>query len=348
VRRIKRFTIPFLVLLGLMLTAVNPDMVWADNDDPIEIEFTGTVTAINEENRTITVLAETEDGSEEYLVRVPEDFDLDGVTVGDVVEVDGTLQDNGSVQAKTVKVEDEDDKDGDDDGGEGDHGHFCRNLDDPDIVHPVGYGIAERYDVDYEEVMTWFCEENMGFGQIMLALQTADGYEETYDELLDRRIAGEGWGEIWQDLGLIGRPKDAEPPEDAEGRLLNEEMSAEEAKPTKEEKRIGKEEKLNGADGNRGHVNEAGGPPEGVGRPDEAGGPPDNPGNSRGVTGRPDNADRPDQAGGAPNDVRRPNRAGGPPESVGRPDQAGGRPDNVGRPDQGGGPPENRGKPDRP
>jgi hypothetical protein len=297
-RQIRPLTIPFLVLLGLIFAAVSPSIVWADDDDPIEIEFTGVVTSIDEGegsgdrtlavvvetdnhrisfvvyppddfdwsvepgdavevegvvtgewivtatkveveeeepveiefagivtaidqgNRTITVVVEMGDGSEEYVVHVPDDFDLDGLAVGDVVEVEGTLQDDDSILAEKVKVEDDDDDDGNDDDAEGDHGHYCRNLDDPDIVHPVGGAIAERYEVGYEEIMGWFCEESMGFGQIMLALQTATGGEEdgdsSYEEFLERRIAGEGWGQIWQDLGLIGRPKDADPPEGEE------------------------------------------------------------------------------------------------------------------------------------
>jgi hypothetical protein len=182
-----------------------------EEEEPIEVEFTGTVKEIDEEGGTITVEVETDDGTTtQYTVRVPEDFDWEGIESGVTVEVEGLLQDDGSVIATRIVVEDEDD----DDDGQGDHGHYCRNLDDPDIVHPVGGAIAQRYGVDYEEIMKWFCEESMGFGQIMLALQTADDGDVSYDEFLERRLAGEGWGQIWQDLGLIGRLKDAEPPEE--------------------------------------------------------------------------------------------------------------------------------------
>jgi hypothetical protein len=90
---------------------------------------------------------------------------------------------------------------------------FCAN---PERLHPVGARLAARYDVTYKQVMDWFCE-GIGFGQIMLALQTARQINVEPATLLDRRLAGEGWGEIWQDAGLIGqgrklREEDGGPP----------------------------------------------------------------------------------------------------------------------------------------
>jgi hypothetical protein len=75
---------------------------------------------------------------------------------------------------------------------------------DTDLVHPVGNRLATRYEVPYEQVMGWFCN-GMGFGQIMLALHTARLTDAQPEYLLNRRAAGEGWGDIWQEAGLIGR-----------------------------------------------------------------------------------------------------------------------------------------------
>ena len=60
---------------------------------------------------------------------------------------------------------------------------------------------------------------------------------------LARRAGGEGWGEIWISMDLIGKPGDANPPGAAE-------------------------------DADAGPPFWAGGPPEGAGRPEDAG-PPD-------------------------------------------------------------------------
>jgi hypothetical protein len=109
----------------------------------------------------------------------------------------------------------QDGENGDDEGS-----YFCENR---DVEHPVAAGIAETYEVDYETVIAWFCgdeflkgddEGNFGFGEIMLALQTSKTDDDLEaEDLLTRRAEGEGWGEIWQDLGLIGKPDQAGPPE---------------------------------------------------------------------------------------------------------------------------------------
>jgi hypothetical protein len=88
---------------------------------------------------------------------------------------------------------------------------YCTNW--GELQHPVGSGIALRYDVDYELVMTWFCQ-GYGFGQIMLALETSkilatnpDADQFSPEELLTMRTNQLGWGEIWKTLKFTGRPK---------------------------------------------------------------------------------------------------------------------------------------------
>ena len=82
--------------------------------------------------------------------------------------------------------------------------------------HPVGSGIALRYEVDYDWVMSWFCQ-GYGFGQIMLALETSKVMDtdengefdlQAYAEsLLTRKSEQVGWGQIWKELVFTGRPK---------------------------------------------------------------------------------------------------------------------------------------------
>ncbi len=75
--------------------------------------------------------------------------------------------------------------------------------------HPTAQRLADTYGVDYEQIMTWFCEEHYGFGEIMHALQTSDPEEgKTPEELLHRKTELGGWGQVWQELGLIGKDKD--------------------------------------------------------------------------------------------------------------------------------------------
>jgi len=89
---------------------------------------------------------------------------------------------------------------------------YCEN---PDAAHPVGSRLAAAYEVDYETIMEWYCVDEHGFGNIMLALATAPASDATPEEFLARRLDGEGWGLIWQSAGLIGRDRvrDTEPGE---------------------------------------------------------------------------------------------------------------------------------------
>jgi len=171
----------------------------ADEDDPTEVEFTGTVTSIDLDEGTFTV--ETEDG-EVFTVVPPEDFDLESLQVDDEVEVEGTLDEDGTVLAISVKIKVADDED--------EINYFCQP--ETEEQHPFAEGIAETYGVETEQVMAWFCEDGFGFGQIMLALQSSQASESDPGELLARRSAGEGWGKIWISIKLIGRESDAHPP----------------------------------------------------------------------------------------------------------------------------------------
>jgi hypothetical protein len=76
--------------------------------------------------------------------------------------------------------------------------------------HPVAQRLAETYGVAYEDIMTWFCEGRYGFGEIMHALQTGDPEEEgkTPEQILLLKTELGGWGKVWQELGLIGKPDD--------------------------------------------------------------------------------------------------------------------------------------------
>lgn len=246
----------FALNLVMIAALVLAPTAFAQEEEPVEVEFSCTVTEIDLEEGFFT--CETEE-SEIYTVYPPEDFELEGLEVGDVYEVEGTLAEDGSVMAEKLEFEEPEDEDegeeGDDDGeGEGELGYFCRA--ETEDQHPVGAALAETYETEYEQVMQWFCEGRFGFGQIMLALQTAQMEEVEAGELLERRAGGEGWGQIWVDMGVIGKDKEADPPG-------------------------GKPEWAGPP--------EHAGPPEWAGRPDDAGRPED--------AGPPEGRGRPDHAG---------------------------------------------------
>ncbi|MDF1521073.1 MAG: hypothetical protein P1P73_11425 [Brevefilum sp.] len=96
-------------------------------------------------------------------------------------------------------------------------GAVCSN----EAIHPVLSSLAEDYEVEYDDLLVYFCEQEIGIGEIEHALATADleEVEETYDVLLSWFYDdGMEWGEIWQTLGLIGSGEfDPDEDDDDEG-----------------------------------------------------------------------------------------------------------------------------------
>ena len=138
--------------------------------------------------------------------------------------------------------------------------------------HPRASDLAEYYQVPYETIMTWFCQGHFGFGEIMHALEASLQTELTPEEILAKR-AGEGWGQIWQELGLKGKPaKDADVPLDPTA-----------IPPTQDPSTTAEPEDLIKQNGK----------PENPGNQDQ--GKPDNPGNGNG--NKDQDKDKPDNPG---------------------------------------------------
>ena len=230
-----------------------------------EVQFTGTVIGVDAEGGTLQVQVQVGEGqTATYTVRAPAGMDLVGFTIGDTVQVQGTLDDQGVISATAITLgsseeptetptevetsevtetptEAETPEPGETPtveetpeatltptpeetqtspvtptvpvsgtvtpvGTPGtDKGNrFCW---DQTRVHPMAQGIARTYGVSYEQIMTWFCQGRFGFGQIILALQTAAITGQPADTYLNKRIKEGGWGKIWRDLGLLGKGK---------------------------------------------------------------------------------------------------------------------------------------------
>jgi cytochrome c-type biogenesis protein CcmE len=245
----KSWAVVLTVILAMLLMAVNAGSTLAapaavtgeEETEAVEIEFTGTVKTVDEEAGTLVVSVEQKDETVvDYVVYLPEDFDWTTVKEGEVVEVEGTLEENGDVLATKVKVETEDEDEEDEDQAEEDEdeqeeegeealsgGFFCRHL---DIAHPIGLRLADQYGVPYEQVMEWFCAGKFGFGQIKHALRTAQVISETERVtdttevdladvagiFLKQRKAGLGWGRIWKQLSQADSYLEPDEPEGTE------------------------------------------------------------------------------------------------------------------------------------
>ena len=66
--------------------------------------------------------------------------------------------------------------------------------------HPMAEGMAEQFDVTYDEVMTWYCD-GAAFSDILLALETDLLVDQTPEELLSM-LEDSTWEEIWVELGV--------------------------------------------------------------------------------------------------------------------------------------------------
>jgi len=72
--------------------------------------------------------------------------------------------------------------------------------------------IAEKYGVTSAWVMSYYCK-GFSMGDIMLAVKTSELAGSGADEMLLKRSNGNAWGQIWQELNLIGSGKaDKTPP----------------------------------------------------------------------------------------------------------------------------------------
>jgi hypothetical protein len=81
-------------------------------------------------------------------------------------------------------------------------------------AHPVATALAAEFDVDYDTIMEWHCD-GFGFGEIARALLIAEQAEDTTaEDILARKAAGEGWGQIKKDY-------DIQPGDLAPGRVIS-------------------------------------------------------------------------------------------------------------------------------
>jgi hypothetical protein len=172
----------------------------------------GEVVGVDEPSGTLTVLSNK---GETVTVYTPEGFDFTSVVLGDSVLVKGERQEDQSVLASVVKVlgldevdEGETESEGESDGeeleGDGDRSNsaFCAE-DKQEKPHPMAVALAESFGMDPEVIGGFFCEGN-SFGAIMLAYITAELQDSDVASILAERIAGNGWGQIWKGLNLIG------------------------------------------------------------------------------------------------------------------------------------------------
>ena len=203
--RNRKKTIWFIFISALLMAALTSGSAFASEGNEIEVE--GTIVGMNTDESTLDI----EVDGVVYVVKVAGNFDFDALEIGDLIEVKGTLDEDGNLVLSEYKIQDRiRDRIKLQDGEK--NASFCT---EEDKIHPVAESIAGTYGSTYEEILGWFCggeDHHAGLGQVMLALQTASLTGESFETYLADRESGIGWGNIWQDLDIKGKPDKETPP----------------------------------------------------------------------------------------------------------------------------------------
>jgi hypothetical protein len=140
-----------------------------------------------------------------------------------ISEMDQVLARNEEQMRYTfqVRTDDEEDAPGVKGNGREGDGWYTGTM---TITHPVADSLATTYGISYTQVVSWFAD-GYGFGEIMHALKTSENITPTQTfadtsptAILALRAELGGWGQVWQELGLIGngRPEEAGSPDDSD------------------------------------------------------------------------------------------------------------------------------------
>jgi hypothetical protein len=181
------------------------------------------------------------DGSEEFEVKVSMDLDEDKwestpsgteVRIRVYIAEETNWPDQPSSLTVTIisDCEGEPPDDGDEDEEDtppDDSGDTCTGTDQ----HPKALKILDYYeeyypdfaayiDLKYDNIMGWFCDDRLGFGEIELMLGLSLKYDVSVDEIRGMRVDEDmGWGQIKKELATQaedqqdkGRPFKPEPP----------------------------------------------------------------------------------------------------------------------------------------
>lgn len=184
----KRF---FAVLLAFTLVLFTVIPAFAATDAAVS----GTVLSIDAVAGTFQIGTEAGDT---LTVTPPTGFDLTTLMVGDVLAIEGSLEESNLTATNVVPVVDDGDQE-----EKVNKGFFCTNA---ESSQPALTNLAEEYSADYTQLLDWFCSGHYGVGEIMLALRASQGNEGvSAQDLLDMRSEAGGWGKVWQELGLVGQ-----------------------------------------------------------------------------------------------------------------------------------------------
>jgi hypothetical protein len=196
----KRHTLSITLILSLLLGLFTTGMAFASEGNEVEVE--GTIVALYPGEFYLEVEAEVEGEMVILEVEVGQNFNFDAYDEGDLLELKGTLNEEGRLVVTELKIQERArDRVMTQDGEL--ESYYC---DVAEQEHPIAAKIADSYGIDYDVIEGYLCaEEKVPLGKLMLALQT----EAISDYTLDELLFGEWpvkWGQIWQTIDLKGKP----------------------------------------------------------------------------------------------------------------------------------------------
>jgi len=192
----KKKTLVITLVLTILLSLMSASMAFASEDNEYEVE--GLVIAIYPDEFKLEIEVDNEGVPEIIVVQVGQNFNFTGFAVGDLIEIKGIIDETGVVHVTELKIEEHSQE------MEGEKESFY--CTDEAVSHPLGLKLAANYSVDYTVLEGYLCGENpIPMGQIKLAVQTAALTGEDYTLYLEG-FEGISWGQIWQELGLKGKP----------------------------------------------------------------------------------------------------------------------------------------------
>lgn len=194
------------IIIALLMAILTTGAAFAS--EGTEVEVIGSVIAIYPDEFRLEIEVDNEGILEIVSVQVGQNFNFDTIAEGDLIEVKGTLDQDGALVLTELKIQERARDRLQTQDGELDS-NYCVNEDD---VHPVGSKIADTYGVEYNVIEEYLCgEDKVPLGQIMLAMQTASLSGGDYTEYLDG-FDGISWGQVWQELDIKGKPDHGTPP----------------------------------------------------------------------------------------------------------------------------------------
>jgi hypothetical protein len=201
----KKFRIFNILLIS---TLVFTSVAMAQDNQPGTVTLTGTVGGVGE--GYIEFIVDAGESFTSYKVYPIAPLAFESLNIGDVIEISGYFNGEDLIAASDVHSQ------------ASEEGEIPQIADiyvqSPSICglrgdhHPIAAAIAQTYSAEYQTVVNWICDQGYTFGEVIMALQTAEMTSSSPANLLAEKNDQGGWGQVWVTHGLISNERMASAP----------------------------------------------------------------------------------------------------------------------------------------